>query len=581
MKWGSPDALVWLWLLVPAAWSVFILARRKERRLSRLISSALWPSVVAGLNPRRGRIRLALWCLAIGFMGLAFARPQWGFRWEEVRQRGLDIMVVLDTSRSMLAEDIKPNRLQQAKWGIRDLVRKLQGDRVGLVSFAGTSFLQCPLTIDYAAFLMTLEDVEVGIIPRGGTDIRQALENALQSFEHSGDADRAIVLITDGEDHGGRSGELIDEIKRRGIRVFAIGVGTLEGDLIPEPSGNGPSAFYKNRKGEVVKTALHEDALARLALATDGTYVRSAPGDFGLERVYEQGISKLRKSEEDSRMFKVYEERFVWPLAAAFLLLLADALAGRWRRVRAVEPTRRAAVAVLLLGLATVAQAADPRTLLKQGNRLYEDGRLAEAEAPYQQAAELAAESKLDASPAYYNLGNTLYRQGKWAAALDAYGQALRSTDVALQARCRFNRARVLTAMAESAIQEKNGPQALSFFAQAIEAYEAAVLLDPVDLDAKRNLEIALQRRDGLIRLVDKARRTLQQATEMAVQRRYEETVALLQGEAEDLAPAFVIDQELGKQYQAVLSNTQTILRILQAEPQVQPGSERSGSGDA
>jgi Ca-activated chloride channel family protein len=338
IRWGYSEILPWLLLLIPAWWLVFFLLRRRERLLQQLVDARVLPVLAPNRSPIQIRRRTILWLIALSFACLAFARPQWGFHWQEVKCRGLDIIVVLDTSRSMLAEDIKPNRFQQAKWGVRDLLGKLRGDRIGLIVFAGSSFLECPLTIDYAAFLMTLDDAYVGIIPRGGTAIAQSLRTAIDGFEKSEEADRAIVLITDGEDHEGDPLKLVDELKEKNIRVYAVGVGSLDGELIPTSDAENRPGFVKNASGNVVKTALREDVLSKLAVATGGTYVRSAPGDFGLERVYDQGIAQLKRDEQDSRMTKAYEDRFAWLLGAAFALLILEAvMTDRGRKPREKE----------------------------------------------------------------------------------------------------------------------------------------------------------------------------------------------------------------------------------------------------
>ena len=330
MKWGHAQLLYWLPLAVPLAWALFALLRRRRAALAQLVDPALLGVLAPAWNPARARTRLLLRILALALLVVALARPQWGFRWEEVRRKGLDLMVVLDTSRSMMASDIKPTRLQQAKWGIRDLLRNLRGDRVGLVPFAGSSILQCPLTIDYAAFAMTLDDVYSGIIPKGGTAIEQALRTAIDSFPKESAADRVILLITDGEDHEGDPLALLPELKEKGIRVYTIGIGTLEGEMVP--AGDGQGGYFKDRQGQIVKTALKEDVLQKLALGTGGTYARSAPGDTGLERVFNESINNLKRSEQENRTAKIYEERFVWPIAAALLLLASDALLGDRRR---------------------------------------------------------------------------------------------------------------------------------------------------------------------------------------------------------------------------------------------------------
>ena len=336
MKWGSVQLLFWLPLAIPLAWALFALLRRRRAALAQLVDPALIGVLAPNWNPARAKSRLVLRVLALALLVLALARPQWGFRWEEVRRKGLDLVVALDTSRSMMASDIKPTRLQQAKWGIRDLLRNLRGDRVGLVPFAGSSILQCPLTIDYAAFAMTLDDVYSGIIPTGGTAIEQALRTAVAAFPADRTADRVILLITDGEDHEGDPLALLPELMEKGIRVYTIGIGTLEGEMVP--AGDGQGGYFKDRQGQIVKTALKEDVLQKLALGTGGTYVRSAPGDTGLERVFNESIANLKRSEQENRTAKIYEERFVWPIAAALLLLAWEALLSDRRKTNGKEP---------------------------------------------------------------------------------------------------------------------------------------------------------------------------------------------------------------------------------------------------
>ena len=336
MKWGNVQLLVWLPLAIPLAWALFALLRRRRAALAQLVDPALLGVLAPAWNPARAKSRLVLRVLALALLVAALARPQWGFRWEEVRRKGIDLVVALDTSRSMMASDIKPTRLQQAKWGIRDLLRNLRGDRVGLVPFAGSSILQCPLTIDYAAFAMTLDDVYSGIIPKGGTAIEQALRTAVAAFPADRTADRVILLITDGEDHEGDPLALLPELKEKGIRVYTIGIGTLEGEMVP--AGDGQGGYFKDRQGQIVKTALKEDVLQKLALGTGGTYVRSAPGDTGLERVFNESIANLKRSEQENRTAKIYEERFVWPIAAALLLLAWEALLSDRRKTNGKEP---------------------------------------------------------------------------------------------------------------------------------------------------------------------------------------------------------------------------------------------------
>lgn len=326
MQWGAPEYLYGLWAVPVIALFLFAMIRRRELALHRLVHPGALAAAGWSHRARRARARSVVWLAAMTLAIVALARPQWGSSWVDVRHHGLDILVVLDTSNSMRAADIAPNRLARAKLGIRDLVHRLRGERIGLVAFAGGAFLQCPLTIDYGAFLMTLDDMHPGILPRGGTAIAQALRKALDSFEEGIESDRAVILITDGEDHEGRPLALIDELNRRGIRVYAIGIGSPEGDLIPIRDEQGRLQFMRDTEGNVIKTSLQEDVLERLALRTGGMYVRAAPGDLGMDRIYDQGIARLKREEMESRSVQMHEDRFAWFLGAAFMLLMVEAV---------------------------------------------------------------------------------------------------------------------------------------------------------------------------------------------------------------------------------------------------------------
>lgn len=335
IRWAAADRLWALALLLPAALLLWALLRRRERRLARLADAALWGALLPARRPGRERARLALFLAAVALLIAALARPQWGFRWETVERKGLDILVALDTSNSMRAPDPRPSRLQHAQWGVRDLARRLRGDRIGLVAFAGGAFLQCPLTSDYAAFLLTLDDLYPGIIPRGGTAIGRALRVAAEHFDPRAKADRVIVLITDGEDHEEDPTALIPMLKERGIRVYAVGVGSPEGELIPLEGGG----FLRDRAGNVVKSRLNEAPLRRLALETGGAYVRAAPGDFGLDRLYDEHMALLRREAQEVRMMRRYEERHTLFVAGALLLLAIETAVGGFAKEKPEAPS--------------------------------------------------------------------------------------------------------------------------------------------------------------------------------------------------------------------------------------------------
>jgi Ca-activated chloride channel homolog len=340
MVWRAPQ-LLWLLALVPAAIGFFIWALRRRREALRQFAEArLLAALTPDLDERRQRWRAALVVAAVGLLVLALAGPKWGFHWEEVHREGVDIVVALDTSRSMLAEDVKPNRLARAKLAVEDLVKRLKGDRIGLVAFAGSAFVQCPLTLDYDAFDESLHAVNVGIIPKGGTALTEAIKAGLDAFEGRQGKHEALILITDGEDHEGHVEDAAKEAADRGVKIYTVGIGTADGDLIPI-TVDGQQNFLKDRRGQVVKSRLDEDTLQKIATTTGGAYVHATSGDFGLDTVYNEFIGKMEKRELKSTMERRYEERFQWPLLAALLLVALEPLIGDRRRRATRAASRR------------------------------------------------------------------------------------------------------------------------------------------------------------------------------------------------------------------------------------------------
>ena len=312
----------------------FIWAYRKKRSVVRLFAEEqLLGEIASSLHAKRQIVKIALLIVALVVSVVALMRPQWGFQWQEVKRQGLDILIAIDTSRSMLASDVKPNRLERSKLAVKDLIKKLQGDRIGLIAFSGTAFLQCPLTVDYDGFLLALDDVSVDTIPRGGTSISQAIETALKSFGGGQKKYKVLVIITDGEDHEGNVSAFADKAKKEGIKIFCIGIGTQEGDLIQIVEENGKKTFLKDKEGNVVKSRLNEDILKNIALTSGGSYVRSSGAEFGLDLIYTEKLSTMEKQELKVQMAKRYHERFQIPLALAVILLIIELLVSDKKRL--------------------------------------------------------------------------------------------------------------------------------------------------------------------------------------------------------------------------------------------------------
>jgi Ca-activated chloride channel family protein len=302
----------------------FWAAKLRKRALEKFAQKELLDELLSRLDYRKRLLKNSLMVLAISLMLFALMRPQWGFHWEEVKRKGVDILIALDTSKSMLAEDVKPSRFERSKLAIKDLVRNLKGDRIGLIAFSGSAFLQCPLTLDYGGFLLSLDNTGIDSIPKGGTSITSAIKEALKSYEGGQKKYKVLIVITDGEDHEGSPEQAAEEAKKEGIKIFCIGIGTKDGELIPLTDQTGGKSFLKDRQGNVVKSRLDETSLQKIAINTGGVYVRATNAEFGLDLIYKERISRMEKRELEAKMNKHYEERFQVFLWLALLLLVVE-----------------------------------------------------------------------------------------------------------------------------------------------------------------------------------------------------------------------------------------------------------------
>lgn len=262
--------------------------------------------------------------LTIFLLFLTLARPQWGNKLTKIKRKGLNILVVLDVSKSMLAEDMKPNRLKKAKHQVNRLVNYLKGDRIGLLIFAGTSFLQCPLTIDYSAFQMYLDNININSIPVQGTALAKAMEKAIKSFPEVEKKYKVIILLTDGEDHQGNVLDIAEKAKEEGVIIYTIGIGTPNGDLIPIKNEAGSVAGYKKDKnGSPILSRLDEITLEKIALLTGGKYYQATETEFELKKVYND-IIKMERKMIYGKQFTQKEDKFQWFLFPAILLLIIE-----------------------------------------------------------------------------------------------------------------------------------------------------------------------------------------------------------------------------------------------------------------
>ncbi len=464
MKFARIELLFLIWI-VPILALGYLYGWRKRRRIltayaaKQTLTQILPPGTV---HKRRWRAILVL--LAIVFTILALSGPQYGFKWQEIERKGIDIIIALDCSRSMLATDIKPTRLDRAKREIVDLLNMLQGDRVGLVAFSGTAFLQCPLTIDYPAFYLFLDVLAPDYLPVGGSDLTAALETAAAAFDPQSRADKAVILITDGENTGHDDPmAAADAALKSGVKLFTIGVGS--GDGVPVPEENG--GFKKDAAGQIVLSKLDESLLSRMALTTGGSYVRSVAGDIDLETIYvEQIRARMAGATVESGRKQIWADRYQWPLVLAVVLLLLT----RW----IPSSSQAVAVALVLAGVLSTAAPAEAGPL-KEAFEAYQSENYDTALKHY-----IDGQLKDPQNPdLLYNIGNTYFKLMDFDAAEAHYRQAISQAPPELKPHLLYN-------MGNSAYRRGQ-------LQDAIRNYEAALQLDPEDSQIRENLEFVKQ----------------------------------------------------------------------------------------
>jgi Ca-activated chloride channel family protein len=501
MSFGNPQILELLPVVLIPLGLFFIWAwRRRKRDITQFVRSRLLAHLTVGVSDRRQKIRLVLVWLAVGCVLLALARPRWGYTWEEIKQRGLDIVVAVDTSRSMLAEDVAPNRLTRAKLAALELIPRAKTDRLGLVAFAGTAFLQCPLTLDDEAFRQSVNAVEVGLIPQGGTAIGEAIQTALTAFKNDEDNEKIIVLLTDGEDHEEGAKSAAEAAAEAGVRIFTIGVGTGEGELLRLPGKTGTSTFVKDDEGNVVKSHLNEPLLSQIAKTTQGFYL-PLRGANTMDVLYDRGLAPLlgrakgTGAEKALPAMKRLHERFQWPLAFAIFLLLLEMFLPERRLVRRpakavvtpVAPQLEKMVALFVILAFSLSVQASPG----KAEQLYQSGQYEAALKEYQR---LMAKNPKDARLAF-NAGAAAYQSKNFDEAAANFSDSLIAKDLALQERAYYNLGNTNFRLGE---QAQDPGQKENYWQQATNSYGSALKLNSQDADARFNLDFVQRQLEEL-----------------------------------------------------------------------------------
>lgn len=328
MKFGNAELLNLLWLMLPLLLFLRWAWKKRIDALKQFGNYELIERLMEGVSRQKQRLKLYLIFGVFGFALFSLARPLWGEKEQQLFSRGHDIIIALDVSKSMYAEDIKPNRLLKAKQEISALFNRMEGNRIGLVIFGGEAFMQCPLTLDYSAAKILLSEVEIGSVPVPGTAISSAINKAIESFPPGERESRAIILITDGEDTVADPLKSAEAAVNEGILIYAIGIGDpITGVPIPIRNEAGELQDYvKDRSGEIVTSKLDEETLRKICLTTGGAYFTARADSFELEEIYTHLNERRKEQLLHSRFFSQYEERYQYFLFLAVALLLTEML---------------------------------------------------------------------------------------------------------------------------------------------------------------------------------------------------------------------------------------------------------------
>jgi Ca-activated chloride channel family protein len=421
----------------------------------------------------------------VALLVLAMARPQWGFTWEAARQKGLDIVVAVDTSKSMLAEDLKPNRLARAKLAALDLMKQAQADRLGVIAFAGGAFLQCPLTLDSGAFRQCINELDVDIIPQGGTALAAAIRTATEAFKDDENF-KVLVLFTDGEDHDPGAIQAAVEASEAGMRIFTIGLGTEDGEILRIRSNDGRVDYVRDGEGQVVKSRLNQAILTQIAGAAQGFYLPLRGADT-VDALYTEGLAPLPKSESEARLFQRYHEQYHWPLGLAILLLLIETVLPERRR--GVEPGKTSSAAGMVATLAGLL-VLNPSPVVASAASAARDYNAGNYRAALTEFDRLRAVDGEDPR-LNYNAGAAAFRAGQYEEAIERYGQASGAPDLSLQEQAYYSRGNALYRAGE---QQSEISTKKESWERAIKDYESALKLDPENANALFNLEFVKQR---------------------------------------------------------------------------------------
>lgn len=471
-RFADPTYLYLLAVIPVLAIIRFLTYRNQKKRLRKFGD----PKLLRSLMPDVSRFRPAVkfWILqgALALLVVMLARPQFGTKISNEQRTGIETIIAMDISNSMLAEDITPSRLDRSKMMVENLVDHFTNDKIGLLVFAGDAFVQLPITSDYVSAKMFLSSIDPSMMATQGTDIARAIDMATHSFTQEEGIGKAIIVITDGEDHEGGALEAAEAAKKAGMRVYVLGVGSTQGAPIPIP---GTGDYMKDNTGNTVMSALNEDMCRQVAQAGGGAYIHVENNSAAQDQL-DNELSKLAKKETTSTVYSEFDEQFQAVAILALLLLILeicifDRRNPLLKRLSLFGSKKKAAATVALLLVAVTASAQTDRQYIREGNKQFRVGQYDKAEVSYRKAVE-----KNPKNPqAAYNLGNALMAQKKDSSAVQQFEQATRIETNPLRKAAAYHNMGVIC-------------QTHKMYGEAIEAYKNALRLNPNDDETRYNL---------------------------------------------------------------------------------------------
>lgn len=469
LNWGMPHNFIWLWIL-PTLGAIYWLSNwRRKSQMRSFGDEGLMERLVSAFNPLARVLKRWALFFSILFIILALCQPHYKTREVLVERKGIDVVIALDVSQSMLSKDMPPNRLEKAKLELSGLIDRLKQDRVGLVAFAGDAYIQCPLTLDKSAAKLFLSTINPNLIPLPGTDIGKAMDRALMTFTDKDKKYKAIILLTDGEDHSAHVKEATNRAKDAGVKIFAIGIGTQEGSIVPSDTMN--EGFKKDREGRTVLSKLDENLLKEITQKTGGVYYRSTRGELEVDHLLQELKFLGQKGLKQDKSIE-YEENYQYFLVLALMMLLIEITLSERKSAFAKKNLTLVFILILysplLCGFKFYSAIKN-----EEGNKLYRKGQIDKAKKAYEKA--LKSEPKQ--AEVAYNLGNTLFKEESYKESLDSYKKAA-SNDKStwVQSKAFYN-------IGNALFRENNKEKAAEFYKQALR-------IDPKDQDAKYNLEL-------------------------------------------------------------------------------------------